>query len=106
MRGEPVASDLDAGQAASLAGVVKALADPTRLRLVGMVGNAAPEPVTQVELLSAFDMSQPALAKHLNILVAAGVLASERRGRWTFYRPVEGATDGLRCWLGTLAGHM
>jgi len=44
-------------------------------------------------------MSQPALAKHLRVLVDAGVLQSERRGTWTFYYPRPDGLAGLTTWL-------
>ena len=65
--------------------VVKALADPTRLRIVDTVRKAAPEALCQCELLPLFDMSQPALSKHLKVLVGAGILATERRGLWAYH---------------------
>jgi ArsR family transcriptional regulator len=88
-----VQPDLSPQRAADLAVVVKALADPTRLRIVDALRKSAPEALCQCELLPLFDMSQPALAKHLKVLVNAGVLGSERRGLWAYYflRP-----DGLK----------
>ncbi len=94
-----VEPDLSSDGAAALAVLTKALADPTRLRLVDAVRKASPEAVCQCELLPLFEMSQPALAKHLRILVAAGVLGSERRGLWTFYYLQPGALRGLIEWL-------
>ena len=93
-----VEPDLDGEAAVQLAGVVKALADPTRLRIVDTL-RKAPEAVCQCELLPLFDMSQPALAKHLKVLVNAGVLGSERRGLWTYYFLLPDATEGLIAWL-------
>jgi ArsR family transcriptional regulator, arsenate/arsenite/antimonite-responsive transcriptional repressor len=95
----PVEPDLSAEQAVDLAATVKALADPTRLRIVDTVRKAAPEAVCQCELLPLFDMSQPALAKHLKVLVNAGVVATERRGLWAYYYLVPNATDELVAWL-------
>lgn len=94
-----VEPDLGVEEAASLAVLVKALADPTRLRIVDTIRKAAPEAVCQCELLPLFSMSQPALAKHLKILVGAGVLASERRGLWAYYYPVPDSTKELLSWL-------
>jgi ArsR family transcriptional regulator, arsenate/arsenite/antimonite-responsive transcriptional repressor len=94
-----VEPDLSVEAAAGLAVVVKALADPTRLRIFDTVRKAAPEAVCQCELLPLFEMSQPALAKHLKVLVAAGVLATERRGLWAYYYLVEDATEELVAWL-------
>jgi ArsR family transcriptional regulator len=94
-----VEPDLTADAAAELAVVVKALADPTRLRIVDALRKSAPEALCQCELLPLFEMSQPALAKHLKVLVDAGVLGSERRGLWTYYHPRADALKGLESWL-------
>lgn len=93
------APELDGAQAAGLAAVAKALGDPTRLLIVDAVRGAAPEAVCQCELVPLFDMSQPALAKHLKVLVEAGVLASQRRGTWTYYYARPGGLEGLTRWL-------
>src|SRR4051794_20786095 len=94
-----VEPDLDAGHAAGLAAVAKALADPTRLRIVDAVRKAAPEAVCQCELVPLFDMSQPALSKHLKVLTSAGVLGAERRGAWNFYYERAEAREELLEWL-------
>ena len=91
--------DLGAEAAADLAVIVKALADPTRLRIVDTLRKATPEAVCQCELVPLFDMSQPALAKHLKVLVNAGVLGAERRGLWTYYFLLPDATQELIAWL-------
>jgi ArsR family transcriptional regulator, arsenate/arsenite/antimonite-responsive transcriptional repressor len=94
-----VEPDLTVKGALRLAAVTKALADPTRLRIVDALRKASPEAVCQCELLPLFDMSQPALAKHLKVLVAAGVLHAERRGLWSFYYADPDALQDLRSWL-------
>jgi ArsR family transcriptional regulator len=94
-----VVPDLSAERAAELATVAKALADPTRLRIVDAVRKAAPEALCQCELVPLFDMSQPGLAKHLRVLVGAGVLGSERRGAWTYYFLDPDALEELSTWL-------
>jgi ArsR family transcriptional regulator len=95
----PVEPDLSADAALALAGTVKALADPTRLRIVDTLRKAAPEAVCQCELLPLFDMSQPALSKHLKILVGAGVIGTERRGLWAYYYVLEDSLKELTAWL-------
>jgi ArsR family transcriptional regulator len=95
----PVQPDLSPDAARDLAAVVKALADPTRLRIVDAVRKASPEAVCQCELVPLFDMSQPALSKHLKVLIAAGVLGSERRGLWTYYYLHDEALEVVRAWL-------
>ena len=94
-----VEPDLSVEEALRLAVVTKALADPTRLRIVDALGKASPEAVCQCELLPPFDMSQPALAKHLKVLVVAGVLHTERRGLWSFYYADPEALGAHRAWL-------
>jgi ArsR family transcriptional regulator len=94
-----VQPDLDGREAVKLAAVAKALADPTRLRIVDALRKSAPEAVCQCELLPLFDMSQPALAKHLKVLVGAGVIGTERRGLWAYYFALPDALEELRAWL-------
>ncbi len=91
--------NIDTQQATALSAVAKALGDPTRLRIVDAVRGAAPEAVCQCELLPLFHMSQPALAKHLRVLVDTGILASQRRGTWTYYYTRPGGLEGLTRWL-------
>jgi len=90
---------VSAERAAALARVAKALGDPTRLRIVDVVRTSAPEAVCQCELLPLFSMSQAGLAKHLKVLVDAGILASQRRGTWTYYYTRPGAMGDLTSWL-------
>src|SRR5690349_13778282 len=97
--GPTVEPDLTASAAAKLATVVKALADPTRLRIVDTLRKSAPEALCQCELLPLFDMSQPGLAKHLKVLVNAGIVGTERRGLWSYYFVLPDATKELSAWL-------
>jgi ArsR family transcriptional regulator len=94
-----VVPDLQPQDAVALAILVKALADPTRLRIVDSVRKAAPEALCQCELLPLFDMSQAAVAKHLKVLTGTGVLGSERRGTWTYYYLRPQALEELTAWL-------
>jgi ArsR family transcriptional regulator, arsenate/arsenite/antimonite-responsive transcriptional repressor len=95
-----VEPNLSAEDAPRLAMLMKALADPTRLRIVDAVRKASPEAVCQCELLPLFGISQAALAKHLKVLLAAGLLGVERRGLWAFYFVTgEPLWEQLRTWL-------
>lgn len=95
-----VEPDLSAEHASCLATLVKALADPTRLRIVDALRKASPEAVCQCELLPLFGISQAALAKHLKVLTGAGLLGSERRGLWTYYFIAgQPQWQQLRAWL-------
>lgn len=95
-----VEPDLSATEAAHLATLAKALADPTRLRIVDALRKAAPEAVCQCELLPLFGISQAALAKHLTVLIEAGLIGVERHGLWTYYFiSGEPRWEDLRVWL-------
>jgi ArsR family transcriptional regulator len=94
-----VEPDLSEQAALDLAAVIKALADPTRLRIVDALRKSAPEALCQCELVPLFDMSQQALARHLKVLTGAGVIGSERRGVWTYYYVRPDALEALRTWL-------
>ena len=78
------APDVTDEQAQTLADVFKALADPTRVRIVNMLVNAD-EPVCVCELTPALELSQPTVSFHLSKLRKAGLLDRERRGTWAYY---------------------
>lgn len=94
-----VEPELTTAAAVDLAVVIKALADPTRLRIVDALRVAAPEAICQCELTPLFDMSQQALSKHLKVLIAAGVVGSERRGLWTYYFVIPDGLKEIAAWL-------
>ena len=72
--------------AAGLAQVFRALADPVRLRLVSLIGAHQGGEVCVCELTDAFDLTQPTISHHLRVLREAGIIGSERRGTWVYYR--------------------
>ena len=94
-----VEPDLTAANAVRLATKIKALADPTRLRIVDALRKAAPEAVCQCELTPLFQMSQQALSKHLRVLTKAEVIGSERRGIWTHYFILPDSLKGVQACL-------
>ncbi len=71
-----------------------ALADPTRLAIVRELAGA-PE-VCACDFTSCCDVRQPTVSHHLRVLREAGIIESERRGTWIFYRMAAGAIDRLR----------
>ncbi len=73
-------------QAASeLAPMFKALGDPVRLRLLSLIA-AAGEEACVCDLTEAFSVGQPTVSHHLRVLREAGMVTSERRGTWVYYR--------------------
>jgi ArsR family transcriptional regulator, arsenate/arsenite/antimonite-responsive transcriptional repressor len=84
-----------ASQAATaLAGIFKALADPTRVAIVNRLTTT--ESVCVCDLTATFDLSQPTISHHLRILREAGLVEAERRGTWAYYRLAPDAIDALR----------
>jgi ArsR family transcriptional regulator, arsenate/arsenite/antimonite-responsive transcriptional repressor len=67
----------------SLVVLFRALADPTRLRLLNLIGNREICVCYFVEILG---MSQPKISRHLAYLRRTGVVASRRDGKWMHYR--------------------
>jgi ArsR family transcriptional regulator, arsenate/arsenite/antimonite-responsive transcriptional repressor len=74
------------GQAAQVAPLLKALADPVRLRLMSMVLSHEGGEACVCDLLPAFDLSQPTISHHLKVLHDAGLLDRDKRGTWVYYQ--------------------
>jgi ArsR family transcriptional regulator len=91
---------LTAGEAQRLARVMKALADPTRLRLVSLVTAHGGEACV-CDLTEPVGLSQPTVSHHLKVLVDAGLMTREQRGVWAYYALVPGALDAVAAVLTT-----
>ena len=77
---------LTAEPAERIAPLLKALADPVRLRLLSLVASHADGEACVCDLNDAFDLSQPTISHHLKVLHEAGLLDREKRGVWVYYR--------------------
>lgn len=88
-------------QAAELARLLKAIADPTRLRLVSMVAAHENAEACVCDLTEPLGLTQPTVSHHLKILVDAGIFTREKRGVWAFYALVPAAMDALADLLST-----
>ena len=89
----------------SLAGLFAALADPTRLRLLNLIGEHEVCVCYFVEILR---QGQPKISRHLAYLRRAGIVAARREGKWMHYRilPQADAADAsiLAAVLASLGG--
>jgi ArsR family transcriptional regulator len=72
--------------AQELALLFKAVADPVRLRLLSLIACHDGGESCVCDLLDAFDLTPPSVSYHLKILREAGLISSERRGTWVYYR--------------------
>lgn len=77
---------LSAAGAEELAALFKAVADPVRLRLLSMIACHPGGESCVCDLTPAFAMTAPSISYHLKILREAGLITSERRGTWVYYR--------------------
>jgi ArsR family transcriptional regulator len=86
---------LSEDDAVVLAGRLKAVADPARLRLVSLVLASAGQEACICDLVPALALSQPTVSHHMKVLVDAGLLTREKRGRWAYFRAVPQAFESL-----------
>nr|WP_228837033.1 metalloregulator ArsR/SmtB family transcription factor [Nocardia brasiliensis] len=82
----------------------KALADPVRLRVLSAVAARAGGEACVCEVSEGIDVTQPTISHHLKVLREAGLLTSERRASWVYYRVVPQALQQLSELLAAEAG--
>ena len=78
-----------------------ALADPVRLRLLNLLGTAPEGEVCICNLVDPIGKSQPTISHHMKLLVEAGLIHGERRGKWVWYSLDRARLDTLRSALGS-----
>lgn len=80
-----VAEPVSAAEAEEMSVLLKAIADPVRLRLVSLIASHQGGEACVCELTGAFELTPPTISHHLKILREAGLIGSERRGTWVYY---------------------
>src|SRR3954465_12370853 len=93
---EPLSTDA----AERIAPLLKALADPVRLRLLSLVASHGEGEACVCDLNDAFDLSQPTISHHLKVLHESGLLDRSKRGVWVYYRAKPEALADLAALLG------
>lgn len=91
------ALELDAAE--SIARMFKALGDPTRVRLLSLIAAGEGGEACICDLTAPVGLSQPTISHHMKMLVDAGLVTRDQRGKWAFYAVVH---DALRALGGTL----
>lgn len=81
--------------AVELAGLLKALSDPVRLRLLSVIASRSGAEACVCDISVGIDVTQPTISHHLKVLRNAGLLVSERRGSWVYYRVIPEALKKL-----------
>ncbi len=84
---------LDSDQADRIARVFKALGDPTRVKLLSLIAAGEGGEACICDLTDPVGLSQPTVSHHMKLLVEAGLATREQRGKWAYFRVVEGALE-------------
>ena len=95
-----VASPLSVETAERIAPLLKAIADPVRLRLLSLVAAHEGGEACVCDLNDAFDLSQPTISHHLKVLHESGLLERTKRGVWVYYRVQRDALGDLAALIG------
>ena len=90
-------------EAEHLARVFKALGDPTRVRLLSLISAAAGGEACICDLTEPVALSPPTLSHHMKLLVDAGLITREQRGKWAYYRVVDDALRAASAALSTVS---
>jgi ArsR family transcriptional regulator, arsenate/arsenite/antimonite-responsive transcriptional repressor len=94
------AQPLSMEQAGQVAPLLKALADPVRLRLMSLVASREGGEACICDLNDAFELSQPTISHHMKVLHEAGLVDRDKRGVWVYYRVRPQALAGLAALIG------
>ncbi|MEI2774662.1 MAG: metalloregulator ArsR/SmtB family transcription factor [Tetrasphaera sp.] len=90
---------LPAAEADVIADVFKALADPTRVRLLRYLAQSEAGTACACHLPDALGITQPTLSFHMAKLHGAGLVTREKRGRWVHWTVRPEALAGVRGFL-------
>ncbi len=94
------AAPLTVEQAEQVAPLLKALADPVRLRLMSLVASRERGEACVCDLNDAFDLSQPTISHHMKVLHEAGLVDRDKRGVWVYYRARTEALAAISALIG------
>ncbi len=94
------AQPLTIEQAEQVAPLLKALADPVRLRLLSLVASHEGGEACVCDLNDAFDLSQPTISHHMKVLHEAGLVGRDKRGVWVYYHARTQALASLGALIG------
>jgi ArsR family transcriptional regulator len=87
-------------EAEELASSLKALADPTRLRLLSLIQAQPNAEACVCHLTEPLGLTQPTVSHHLKVLLNAGLVERDQRGNWAYFRVVPEELAALRAVLG------
>lgn len=76
--------------------VMKALSDPTRREILNLLKK---DPMTATSIVEHFDMSAPAVSKHLNVLKDAELVRCRREGKYLIYELNASVLEEVLLWV-------
>ena len=88
------APSLSPVRTAALAERLRAVADPTRMRMLDLLAQQ-PQPLCVCDITPQFAQNQPTISHHLRILREAGLIETEKRGIWAYYWATRGGKEML-----------
>lgn len=89
------------GDTVGIQNTMKALADPTRRTILNLLKKNR---LSAGEIAEHFDMSLPAVSKHLTVLKGADLIRDQREGKYIFYELNASVLDETLLWLKNLRG--
>jgi ArsR family transcriptional regulator len=98
----PRGSTIKPAEAVRYARLFRALGDPTRIEILGIMARRGAE-LNVCDVEDCFDLSQPTISHHLRILREAGLVETERRGQCICYSLRDDAMDALDAFRAALA---
>ena len=94
-----LAGALEPAAAEDLAGALKVLADPARLRIISLIQAQPTGEACVCHLTDPLGLTQPTVSHHLKVLLQAGLVEREKRGSWAYFRIREEPLATLRALL-------
>jgi ArsR family transcriptional regulator, arsenate/arsenite/antimonite-responsive transcriptional repressor len=86
---------LDLEQAERLATIFKVLGDPTRVRLLSLIAASEGGEACICDLTDPVGLSQPTVSHHMRLLVKAGLVTRDQRGKWAYFAVVPETLEAL-----------
>jgi ArsR family transcriptional regulator, arsenate/arsenite/antimonite-responsive transcriptional repressor len=83
--------------ASTMSSRLKALSDPTRLRMFSLISNR--DEYCACDLTGPLGIQQPTVSHHLKVLHDAGLVTREQRGKWAYYAVASDALADLSAFL-------
>lgn len=89
------------GDSVGIQSTMRALSDPTRREILNLLKK---DSMSAGDISGHFDMSVPAVSKHLSILKDAGLIRDRREGKYIYYELNASVLEEVLIWIEGLRG--